>query len=355
MSNTFQVDNVQINSDGLQQMRRFYETSGEDYLEALSGLEPKHQNKIEQVCESQPGLLIRHGNALVGTVGLAYDNHLPLTLSPDHIWTVIMQGVARHLEMDPEASRAFFVSHAEQKELVVIRDEFIRGQNNDWLGAFKSFNAQIEEHIGPEKHALLNGKFSTTGDLEAAMSSLAVMDAMKNYFSYTCWTRCGIPQITLTGNPEDWKLIKAKTESLQEIGLGWWVTPLGEVLDHFISASQGNPDVSFWKSFFKETDHSGGPDITGWIGVFFPWVLGYGSSMNTLIRNPNLGKVPVLTNFQCRLHDIPGTMSTVPMLWKYHGQDIPMALRGGLIGTSLVNGRELTPTFGWCIQEASPN
>ena len=46
--------------------------------------------------------------------------------------------------------------------------------------------------------------FTTTTDNDVMVSSVVMMAAMQSYFSYKFCLRCGIPNVTLLGTPEDW-------------------------------------------------------------------------------------------------------------------------------------------------------
>ncbi len=52
---------------------------------------------------------LRSPNAFIETVHLAYDNHLPLTLSPDDFWLCIAQGFGIHFNENVEELRERFV------------------------------------------------------------------------------------------------------------------------------------------------------------------------------------------------------------------------------------------------------
>ncbi len=59
--------------------------------------------------------------------------------------------------------------------------------------------------------------FSTTQKIESTAIKIAFMESMKHYFSYTCRTRCGIPEISLTGVEADYVGILQKIEQLDKL------------------------------------------------------------------------------------------------------------------------------------------
>ena len=126
--------------------------------------------------------------------------------------------------------------------------------------------------------------FSTTGTDELIASEVTLMDVVKPYFDYTAvYVVCGIPSITLTGTPEDWRKVLEKTRSLESLGFGWWTSDLEPILEEFVKAAEGNPDYWFWKDIVKKTRPRTiqGPTCSkrrvkqtkfeGWLLKFFPY------------------------------------------------------------------------------------
>ena len=99
---------------------------------------------------------VRTNNKFVGAVHQAYEGHYPLVLSPDIIWQCVAQGFAVHVNQNAERLRHLFVKHKGKRDIVVIRDSFVKGsQDNDWEGALESFSQDVREHIGDEIHSIL--------------------------------------------------------------------------------------------------------------------------------------------------------------------------------------------------------
>ena len=85
----------------------------------------------------------------------------------------------------------------------------------------------------------LTPSFTTTGPVERAAAQLVIMDAFKEYFSYTLHTLCGIPEITLEGTMSDWIALKEKAIALRDFDLSWWTDELNPILDQFVEAASG--------------------------------------------------------------------------------------------------------------------
>src|SRR5437773_1977529 len=91
------------------------------------------------------GDLIKAGiHGFVYAAHLAFDEHYELVLSPDDVWLCIAQGFAQHVEQNAEQLRDRFVRHEGKEQIVVVRDEFVKGSpSNDWPGVFGEFSDAI--------------------------------------------------------------------------------------------------------------------------------------------------------------------------------------------------------------------
>ena len=91
--------------------------------------------------------------------------------------------------------------------------------------------------------------FSTTSKDARVVSQMVIMDSMQKFFNYKLTTRCGIPEIRLTGNKEDWENVKRKTSDILKLipDLKCWIDDnLNEILDHFIAVYDDKIEKSFW-------------------------------------------------------------------------------------------------------------
>jgi Domain of unknown function (DUF4419) len=74
-------------------------------------------------------------NPLIAAAHLAFAEHYPLRLTPDVIWLVILQGLATHINADPERYRSVLVAYEGKKTLKVRCDDIVRGSSNTkWAG-----------------------------------------------------------------------------------------------------------------------------------------------------------------------------------------------------------------------------
>lgn len=273
---------------------------------------------------------------LVGLVHAAFDQHRPLIISPDDVWLTISKGLAKHIELNAEELRHHFVDFEGKTDIVIQRDAFVKGQSNDWAGVFPEFSDKISEYIG-KKRDLIVSDFTTTTPLTKIISEITLMDAMKKYFRYGVDTRCGISRVTLTGDVDDWKNIKTRVNSIKEFNLSWWTDKLEPVIDEFIAASKGNPNVEFWKSLYNENGGSGAPTISGNVLAFYPYL-----------------KDDKKSSFNRTSSDsIDDTIASAPFTWNYHGAVYPMSFFGGAIGIEQIESGEIQSAYSWGIRESS--
>lgn len=294
---------------------------------------------------------------LVGAVGASFAIHYPLVLSPDAIWVTIAQGLATHINRHAEAVRRKFVSHEGKVKIVIRRDNFIKGaEDNDWEGAFGEFSSVIQEHIGKANHEMIVSDFSTTGPVERAASEVVLMDAMQSYFTYGVMTLCGIPDIELLGTAEDWERLRHKVDGWTfegEADLSWWTTPLKRVLDNFVSAAKGKADPEWWQSMYKEGSSGGSgavSKVSGWINWLFPYIQGFGGKTE---RNKKVGVQGLAYGDGLREDDYPSSLAKVPFEWNYYGKVYQMELLAGV--TAVVQDPEsyaVAPNVGWAVREA---
>jgi len=81
---------------------------------------------------------------------------------------------------------------------------------------------------------------------------------LQNYFDYGLRTLCGFPSITLEGTVDDWTSLRKRAEAaLKHVGWDAWSKELLLVLDEFVAAASGKPNLKFWQSFYKQNGGSG--------------------------------------------------------------------------------------------------
>lgn len=284
-------------------------------------------------------------SGFMSAIHIAYDAHLPLTLSPDDLWCVIVRGLAIHINENAEKLRHLFVSH-EGKKSLILEVLFSKGDPSiDWEAVLAKFRDMISRNTSPGTADLTAHNFSTTGPVEATVGHVALMGAMQNYFRYGMMTACGIPTVTLLGTPEDWESIKLRVErdfTRDAMDLGWWLDSLIPILDQFIRASKGDVDVPFWESIYKEKSMSGGSTVSGSFVNLFPYLTTQGKNY----RNPWLGKDQI----RMAADEYPKGYTTVPFEWDCMGTKYPMNFVAGHLGVGMVDG-SIRPVLGWAVAD----
>ncbi len=345
-STTFPVDEVEKAAAPLP-ARNYeamvcYRVGGANKPEAMSPCNP-----AGTPIEKPPGVELFIRNGFVSAVHMAYAWHYPLVISPDAIWQCIAQGLAKHINCNADKLRNLFVEHEGKKEIVVRRDDFRKGSpSNPWPEVFEEFSAQIRQHVGKKTHDLLTPDFSTTGPTEKAAAQVVLMDCFKEYFSYTCNTSCGIPEITLEGTVDDWVKLREKVCGISQYDLDWWTDALTPVLDQFVSAASGDIDQSFWSKIYKRHGGSGGPYIQGWILTLFPYTT-FGQRNRFLTSWSKDSMFGGLTTDAFT----SGVVST-PFKWEYFDTDFPMYFYAGFMSVTQDPATlALRPEIGWAVAD----
>ena len=283
---------------------------------------------------------------------LAYAQHRPLTLSPDVIWTTILQGLSHHVRLNSDSLRDCFARHAGKETLVVLTDAPIV-----WPDVISSLMEEIRDRT-PANVAELTSNFSTTGINERIASEIALLDVYNEFFDYEIAEVCGIPYIQLDGTVDDWTRLATKARALRRYGLDWWVNRLEPILDEFISAARGSEKKSFWeKILYRDSNESscalqgpGGSDkLTGWLPLLFPYIQdetsGQVSARNPMIKRPR-SAVETLR--------LPSGLSQVPFVLTQPNSKVPMEMIGGFVGIRQnCDSLALQPALGWAVRKAT--
>jgi len=334
---TFKVDSV---ATGKYKANEYIKS--DNNLRGLVGLDM-------EACSDSSDQVTYSNNNLIAAINTAYDQHLPLTLSPDILWLAIAQGLSLHVNNNAEALRHQFVDFEGKKKIEIFENGFIKGSpNNDWQHAFGQFSDGIKEYIG-KKRDLIVGDYSTTTPVTRAANEIVLMEAMQRYFVYECTTMCGIPEITLLGTVEDWKSIKTRVQAMAEFDLGWWTTHLEPIVDEFIAAASGTVHKSFWQNIYKEGGGSGGPYISGWVTTLFPYLKNYNDNSNYTLKNTFDHDSKHFGGLTSNV--FPNGMAKVPFVWNYYAEKFNMELAAGFTGFKVVDN-VVTPNIGWAVREA---
>ena len=222
--------------------------------------------------------------SLIAGLVHAYKNHYPITVSPDMLWILILQGYSRFMEKYSELVRERYVNFEGQKKICVERMGIFprEAKKEVWQDIIQEYITKIESNIGKEIITNLEANFTTTTSAILTTSQVSILSSMKQYFTYSLLMGgCGISSITLEGSIEDWQKMKSKLEFLETKALKWWTKHLIPIIDNIIETKKFYKEnnkineklVEFWKDMIKlkKKDGSYEPDvINGWIIKFIP-------------------------------------------------------------------------------------
>jgi len=322
--------------------------------------------RLESLSNAPDTTAFSGGSGFLAACLTAFAQHLPLALSPDHIWAVLSYAFAKHVDKHAEELRTNFVQHEGKKRLEVNADHIVMGGGDLNHGSpaemweatiFPDFSRQIKQHIGEKVHAIIASDFTTTTNTARAAHEITLMSAMKNYFSYGMGTMCGIPRITLLGSEADWVALRARAEDLGQLMTpkvrDAWMPYLLPVLDEFVNSYKGNVNHGFWQSMVKirETAFGSGDHelISGWLQIFFPYLRS--GRFNTHLRpwNEMYFDGPDPTDF-------PSIVSSAPVDWNYYGKIYNLHFHAGITGYTQdpIDNGTLTPLIGWYVTHDPP-
>lgn len=286
-------------------------------------------------------------SSFLDSIHIAFAEHRPLYLSPDIIWTQILQGLALHVQNNAETLRPYLVSHQGKETLTTtIGDFHCDSPESDWQSLIDAMGGTLKGAIGARYDQLMCD-FSTSGPLEKTVSAIAILDTYQHYFSFHISTVCGIPSITLTGTGSDWQRLIEKIEVLKEFGLDWWQNRLTPILQQFVAAAAGNADAAFWRDIYKNEAYYDTEKISGWAGIFFPYLYN-GKSGEYDFRNPMFAS----SGAAFYSKDIPSGLSCVPITFVDREQkQTKMQILGGFIGTEQRADQSIAARLGWAIRK----
>lgn len=300
-------------------------------------------------------------NGLFAAAHTAFAGHHPLVLSPDIIWTAILQGFAIHVHQNAEELRAMLVPHEGRERIVVPVTAHPASPESDWAAMIAAFSEQLSKRVGLAYNELVSD-FSTTGEVERLVCEVTLMDVFEPYYEFVAVCICGIPEVTLEGTPEDWSQLRKKIDCLERYELDWWVPHLRRIADQFYAASCGEIDTVFWQNIYKLKAAYGGDRINGWLGKLVPYLrhheTGKYTLKNPLLEEPDIvpTEPPGQRGFAASgiMSDVlPTGLSQTPLKLNYNGDNYPMELLAGFVGFEQNDQTfALRPKLGWAVRHA---
>ena len=301
------------------------------------------------------------GHPIIEGYYQSYAKHIPVSISPDILWMLIILGFSRHIDQNAEKLRNKLVNFDGQKTLIVDGDEWTIEEitQEGWERTFEAFVELIKRNAGESMIKIITPTFSTTTPTILVSSQIAIMSCFKNYFKYIrLYGGCGFPYINLQGTLNDYVELKSKIEKLMGFDIDDWIKELIIIVDKIIETKKGKVDIDFWKNMIinKETieprcsgELTKVNNIDGWLLKFYPYykIDDLFKKCEKLVRRTDFNK-PLDIEY---LNHIPEEMVEVPLIMhhKITGKDTELTIKTGFLGMIQEKNGLNKPEIGWFI------
>jgi hypothetical protein len=114
------LDKGKVLESIIAEANKFYENSA-------SQSSPTPEVTMEVASNTPENLVFAGGQGFLVACMVSFAQHLPLALNAEHIWTVIANGFARHVDQYSEELRSNFVDFDGKKEIKIREDSMVRG------------------------------------------------------------------------------------------------------------------------------------------------------------------------------------------------------------------------------------
>ena len=227
-------------------------------------------NTIIQESDWDREKCVSSNNGFVQAVIKAYYGHHNFSIRPDDAWMAILVQFSSYVNANQGQFRSTFVKHEGKKELIVTQNATLETANYGVIA--KQMTDQLQNNLVDSKlKEWIIPNFTTTTEDDVIAGSVVFMATMKNYFSYKCTLKCGIPETRIYGTLEDWIKVDKRIKELRKYGdiCNKWVDMLEKIVSQFVSIIDGTPDLSFWSRICNNEGGGSGPSyISGWITAF---------------------------------------------------------------------------------------
>ena len=341
------LDSIII-SDEDKENARYLSTKKKIYFCSSKLNEPKYISNLE-------------GHPILKGYYQSYANHMPVSINPDILWMLIVQGFSRHIDQNAEKLRNKFVDFDGKKELTVDGDELTIEEitKEGWERTFKEFVEKIKENAGESMIKLITPSFSTTTPTIQVSSQIAIMSCFKNYFKFIrLWGGCGFPYINLEGTLNDYEELKRKVEKLMGYDIDDWIKELIIIIKKIVETKKGKIDIDFWKNMIineEAMEPRGSGELTkvnnidGWLLNFYPYYKIDDSfeRCEKLKRRKDFNK-PIDVE---HLKYLPEEFIEVPltMLHKITLKETELSVKTGFLGMIQEKNGLIKPEIGWFI------
>ena len=217
----------------------------------------------------------------------AWVDHCPISVSPNIIWQLILNGLIKLINDNSEELRDKFVEFTNKKTLKLEKFKYSpEVEREDWEEFLDDISKQIKDNIKNNMYDNIILNFTTNTKDLLLVQQISSMSMFQKYFDYEfeIHTICGFPYIELEGEIEDWELILNKIRNFKNLTVDNWIKVIEKILKKIIDSKKGKIDIQFWKNLiiYKEVEkpracfsldynHGAIFGLTGWITNFFPF------------------------------------------------------------------------------------
>ena len=302
-------------------------------------------------------------NAFIMAIHTSFDEHRPLSLSPDAIWLTICQGVSIHINQHFDELEAF-IFKAEKPDKFVVRNDDLPNGSVHWADLLHAFSDSTTKYVNDDYYAFFVPEFSTTTDIITTSYEITMLEGFSQAFEYFGDSGCGIPTITLQGTKKDWQAILDRLTQIEALGLGTWAKELRGVLQKFVDVYDRKVDLDFWQSIYKEHSEYNASYVSGWFIKLFPYLCSTGEMEDAedpegiyYSRAPKLyvqntfieGEDYLISRLQ--VEDFPSGIAEITVHWDDYGTKREMKVHAGFYGIKQYKDMTLEPAIAWAVRD----
>lgn len=198
-------------------------------------------------------------------LSIAWKKHYSIVLKPDDIWNIILSELAVEINKNSGNYANLFTKTPDSKQTITVLTGDV--ESIDPL----SVVAALKNRVPSDVNAFLP-TFSTTTDANILANSIVFCDMVSPYYNY-CTKLCGIPNILILGEQEDWLMLAERINNLTTIfttgTINKYLTNCHVIATKLYYAICGTNSVEFFKNIFKiRFCGSGSNEVNGWMLSF---------------------------------------------------------------------------------------
>ncbi len=303
------------------------------------------------------------GNCLVATIHTCFDEHRPLSFTPDVIWLAICQGVSIHINQNFEELESH-IFKADKPDKIRVRNDDLPNGSVHWVDLLHAFSDSTTKYVNADYYSFFVPEFSTTTNIELTSYEITLLEGFSQAFQYFGDSGCGISYITLQGTREDWEMIYTRIEKIDELGMTEWAEELRKLIRKFTDVYDGNIDLNFWQDIYKDHDEYGGSYVSGWFIKLFPYLEGTGepepNDSKGVYFHSRAPKIYVKNQFlegdrylisRLTTKDFPSGMTEIDVHWDNYGKKHEMKVHAGFYGMKQYDDLTLEPAIAWAVRD----